>query len=163
MTLKVAKKQIDMRSSGLSGRFLILMFLFTLASLATNAADSPRPVFVKAVCFGGVSSSVLSSFREQIRASQRYRLVSGLDDNGLMGVVLTVDMKCTEHDDIAAVATAFGKARCFSKTNCHLTIDGASMRADLCDSKAPAECGRVLFKAFDDYISNPLAPPLKLQ
>jgi hypothetical protein len=71
-------------------------------------------------------------------------------------------MKCTERTNIAAVATVFGAAKCFSVKNCHLTIDGSSLRSDLCDSSASAECGRVLFKAFDDYTSNPVSPPLKL-
>lgn len=80
-----------------------------------------------------------------------------------MDGVLTADMKCTERDDVAAVATAYGEAKCFSSKNCHLAVDGTSLRPDLCDSKAAAECGRALFKAFDDYVSNPLGPPLKLQ
>jgi hypothetical protein len=80
-----------------------------------------------------------------------------------MDVVLTIDVKCAEREDVAAVATVYGKAKCFSPTNCHLAIDGSSMRSDLCDSKAAAECGRTLFRAFDDYVTNPLGPPLKLQ
>lgn len=150
-------------NSGLSRRLLIVILLFTLVPLAANSAESPRPVSVKATCLGKISSGVLSSFREEIRASQKYKLVPNLSDNGRMDVVLTVDMNCTEGNDVAAVATVYGKAKCFSSTNCHLTIDSSSIRSDLCDSKAAAECGRTLFKAFDNYMGNPLGPRLKLQ
>jgi hypothetical protein len=130
---------------------LVLILLFTLASQAANAAESPRPVFVHAVCDGKISSAVLSSFREDIRTSQKYRLVPTVDDNGSMDVVLTVYMHCTERNGAAAVATTYGKGKCVSATRCHGTVDGSSVRSALCDSNAAAECGRVLFNAFDDY------------
>jgi hypothetical protein len=150
-------------TSGLSRSLFILIYLVTVASFAANAAENPRHVSIKAVCLGKVSSAVLSSFKEEIRTSRKYQLVPNLSDNGRMDVVLTIDVKCAERDDVAAVATVYGKAKCFSPTNCHLAIDGSSMRSDLCDSKAAAECGRTLFRAFDDYVTNPLGPPLKLQ
>lgn len=89
------------------------ILLLTLASFAGNAAaESPKPVFLKAVCLSTVSSAVLSSFREEVRTSQKYQLVPNLSDNGRMDVVLTVDMNCTERNDVAAVATVYGKAKC---------------------------------------------------
>jgi hypothetical protein len=155
------KTEIGM-SAELAVPRLFLILMVTFASLAANAADGPKPVFVKATCLGKVSSSVLSFFREEMRRSQKYQLVPNLSDNGLMDLVLTIDMNCTESNDVAAVATVYGNAKCFSSTNCHVTIVGSSIRSVLCESKAVTECGRILFKAFDDYMSNPIAPRLKL-
>ncbi len=140
---------------------LLLILLFALAPLAASAVESPRSVSIHAVCDGKIPSAVLSSFREGIRTSQKYRLVRTLDDEGRMGVVLTIDMNSAERIDIVAVAITYGLAKCFSSTNCHVTIDGNSIRSALCDANAAAECGRALFKAFDDYVSTP-RPPLKL-
>src|ERR1700675_2949491 len=114
-------------NSGLPCSLLVLIWLFTLG-LAAHAAESPKPVSVKAACLGKLSSAVLSSFREEIRTSQKYQLVPNLSDNGRMDTVLTVDMKCTERNDVAAVAIVYGKAKCFSNTNCHLSIDGSSIK-----------------------------------
>ena len=97
------------------------------------------------------------------RQSQKYRLARNLADGDQMGVVLTINMNCTERTTIAAVASAYGLAKCFGEKNCHLSIDGNSVRSDLCDSNAAADCGRALFKAFDDYASTPIRLPLKLQ
>ena len=137
------------RSSGLSLRLLILNLLFTLVSLAASTGQTARPVSLKATCLGKISSAVLSSFREEIRTSQRYQLVPDLSDNGLMDVVLAVDMNCTERKDVVAVATVYGKAQCFTSKNCHLSIDTSSLRSDLCNSDDATECGRLLFKALE--------------
>jgi hypothetical protein len=153
------KTQMEMPASsnpGLAGRLLILTLLVILVSPSANAAESSGPVFVKAACLGKISSSVLSFFKEEIRTSQKYQLVPNLSDNGLMDVVLTVDMSCAEHSEVAGVATVYGKAKCFGVKNCHLSIDGSSLRSDLCGTDRATECGRALFKAFDDYMSNPL-------
>jgi hypothetical protein len=158
-------RKMETTASGksiLSRSLLIMVFLFTLASLIANAANGPKPVFIKAACLGRSSSAVLSSFREEVRSSQKYQLVPDLSDNGLMDVVLTIDMNCTERNDIAAVATVFGMAKCFGAKNCNLKIDGSSLRSDLCDSNGATECGRTLFKTFDTYTGNPLGPPLRL-
>lgn len=149
-------------NSGLSRRLLILILLFILVSLAANATESPRPVSVKAACLGKISSAILSSFREEIRTSQKYRLVPNLSDNGAFDIVLTVNVDCTEGNNSVAVATVFGAAKCFSVKNCHLSVDGSSLKSDLCDSNGATECGRTLFKAFDTYMSSPLGPPLRL-
>jgi hypothetical protein len=142
---------------------LILTLLLTIVPLTANAAESPRPVFIHGTCDGKVSSVVLSSLIEEIGTSHKYQLFRTLDDVSRMNVVLTVYMNCTEHDDIVAIAFVYGQAKCLSSKNCHLAVDGTSVRSALCDSKAAIACGRALFKAFDDYMSNPLGPPLKLQ
>ena len=144
-----------------SHRTLFLGFVFILASL-TAAQAGPQSVFVKATCNGKLSSVVLSSFIEQIRASQKYQSIANLGDSGRMDIVLHVQMSCVERDNVAAVATVYGVAKCFGPRNCHATMDGTSLRVVFCDPDAVASCGRVLFKAFDDYVTSPVAPPLRL-
>ena len=148
----------------LSCGILLLTLLPLVFSIGSDAAAEPlRPVFIKTNCEGKISSAVLSSLRGEFGSSQKYRLARTLTDDGQMDVVLTINMNCTERSSVLAVATAYGRAKCFGITNCHLSIDGSSLRSDLCDSKAAAECGRALFKSFDEYMSNPIEPPLKLQ
>jgi hypothetical protein len=80
-----------------------------------------------------------------------------------MGVVLTITVSCTERTDVAAIATTYGKAKCFPGAYCHQAVDGSTLKSALCDSSAPAECGRALFKTFDDYVSSPNGSQLQLQ
>jgi hypothetical protein len=141
----------------------IVTLLLALSSLAANASESPRPVFIHAVCDGKISSAVLSHLRDEIRISQKYQLIPTLDDNGRMDVVLTIEMTCADRDDVAAVATAYGKGKCVGPAICHGVFDASSLRADFCDSKAPAECGHTLFKAFEDYLSRPNSVHLKVE
>jgi hypothetical protein len=142
-------------------RVLILALLPVVSLMLVHAADTSKPIFVHAKCDGEKSAVVLLSLQREISSSPRYRLVHTLAEDGQMDQVLTINMTCTERAGMAAVATAYGQAKCFSAKNCHLAIDGASLRADFCDSD-PSECGRLLFKAFDDYASNPLKPSLKV-
>jgi hypothetical protein len=137
----------------LTGRSVRIL-LFTLASITAMAAENPRSsVFVKSVCNGKFSSSVLVSFREKVQASQKYQLVSALDDAGRMGVVLDVELTCTERYNVVAAATVYGAAKCFGPKNCRAAMDGASLSVTLCDSKAAGECGQALFTVFDAYMS----------
>jgi len=141
---------------------LVLILLFIVASTVANAVDRPRPVFIHAECDGRISSAVLSSFREEIMISQKYQLIPALDDNGRMDVVLIVYMNCAERNDVAAVATNYGRAHCLSATDCRGTVDGSSIKSTLCGSDT-AECGRTLFKAFDGYVNRPNPAQMKLE
>jgi hypothetical protein len=146
----------------------VLLILFVALSLATllsgiaHAADDPTSIFIRASCVDNISSNVLSALKDEIRNSKKYRLVRDQSDEGRMDVVLTMNLGCTERKDVAAIATVFGRVKCFSSTNCHHAVDGSSTRADLCDANRATECGRALFKALDDYVSDPLKPQLKL-
>lgn len=140
-------------------RFAVMLLLM-IAPSSAGAVENAKPVFIKTTCDGRISSAALSSFREEIRSSQKYQAVNTLDESGGADVVLTIHMNCTEHSDIAAMATSFGHAKCFGPKNCHVTVDGNSIRSTLCDAGAAAECGRALFKMFDEYANNPLAPRL---
>ena len=136
---------------------LILILLLGLTSLAAEA-ESSQGVFVRAQCDGKIASAVLSSFKEAIRDSQKYQLVPNLKNEGRLGKVLAIYMVCTERTDFASIATTYGQGKCIASTNCGVTVDGSSLKVAICDSYAAADCGRALFKKFDDYMSNPIAP-----
>ena len=147
-------------------KFFVQVFTFFLTVIsgfvAANAADTRKPVFVKASCSEAISSTAISSFEEEIRKSQKYRLVRDMSDEGQMDIVFIIDINCTERNGVAAIATVFGRAKCFSTTNCHVASDGSSVRAQLCNAEAAAECGRSLFKVFDDYVIDPIKPQLRV-
>jgi hypothetical protein len=109
----------------------VLILLVPLACVAAVAADSSSPVFIKSACDSKISAVALSSLKSEIITSQKYRLASNLSDNGQMDSVLTINMICTERNDVAGIATAFGRAKCFDTANCHLTIDGSSLSSVL--------------------------------
>jgi hypothetical protein len=145
---------------------LILTLSFTLATLAANAADVPKSsVFIRAACDGKASSAAITSLKAELEASQKYHVVPALSDEGRLGEVITIIMACSERADVAAVATTYGKAKCFAGGYCHQVVDGSSLESALCDSNAAVECGRALFKTFDDYVgrmNSPGAPQLQL-
>lgn len=141
---------------------LCALTVTVLAALAANGMENPKSVFVHAACDGKVSSDVVSSLREGIRGSQKYQPVRSLDDEGRSGIVLTIYMDCAERNGMVAIATSYGLAKCYGEKNCHLSVDGHSIRSTLCDSSAASECGRILFKAFDEYINRPNPSTFKL-
>jgi hypothetical protein len=118
----------------------------------TSAAEGPISVFIRAQCDGKISSAVLSSVKEAFRTSQKYRLVPTMEDEGRRGRVFAIYMVCAERTNLAAIATTYGQGICRTSTNCGLVIDGSSLKSALCDSYAAEDCGRTLFKTFDDYM-----------
>lgn len=141
---------------------LVLMALFTLVPVVARAAESPQSVYIHADCDGKVSSAVVSSFTEAIRASQKYHQVPSLDDEGRRGIVMTIYMACAERNDVIGVASSYGWAKCYGDKECHLSLDGSSIRSVLCDAKAAAECGRTLFRVLEDFIKNAEPSTFKL-
>jgi hypothetical protein len=154
--LSMSEKILE-RSTGLGipifGLFIKILLFSTLAFQTANAADNPKPVFIRAVCEGKISSSILVSLREKIRTSQKYRLISTLDDDGRMDTVMAVYMNCAERGDVAAVATTYGQGKCVSALNCRILVEGVSIRSALCEAQATVECGLALFNAFDAYVN----------
>jgi hypothetical protein len=140
--------------------YLKLVLLLTLTSTVATAGTL-RPIFIRASCEGKSSSAALSSLKEEITASQKYELARSLYDEGRMDIVLMIYMSCVERHDVIAVATNYGLAKCYSEHNCHLSVDGNSIRSTLCDTSV-AECGHMLFNALNDYLSHPSAIPFKL-
>src|ERR1700721_2886300 len=155
-------RSLSLRTSSFLLRPLVLISLLTLGPLVGHAAEPPKSVFVVGSCLDEISSNVLSTLQEQIRNSQKYRWAHNLGDGDQTAVVLTINVSCIERKNVAAIATVFGAAKCFSPTNCHHAIDGSSVRSDLCDANAAVECGRALFKAFDNYVINPIKSKLTL-
>lgn len=141
---------------------LLPILLFTLVAVAASAAESPQSVYIHADCDGKVSSAVLSSFTEAIRASQKYHQVPSLDDEGHRGIVMTIYIACAERNDVIGVASSYGWAKCYGEKECHLSLDGSSIRSVLCDAKAASECGRTLFKVLEDFIKNAEPSTFKL-
>jgi len=143
-------------------RKLILFVFLATSSLASRANDAAQGLFLKASCDGKLSSVVLSSLKDAIIASQKYRLVSSLDDDGRFDTVQTIYLVCRENNDFTAVATSYGIAKCRTKAQCASVQDGVSLQVALCNANLSADCGRALFKAFQFYLNIPNRPPLML-
>jgi hypothetical protein len=138
--------------------FLFVMLLLLFTPYKSRAAETLSPVFIKTACNGKISSMLLSSLRDVIGNSQKYRVTTTLTDDNQMDVVLTINIDCTERGNAVALASVFGQAKCFqSSSNCHFRIDVWSLRSDLCDANSATECARKLFRRFSDYVSNPIA------
>jgi len=133
---------------------LLPILLFMLAPVAARAAEGPQSVYVHADCDGKVSSAIVSSFTEAIHASQKYHQVPSLDDEGRRGIVMTIYMACSERNDVIGVASSYGWAKCYGEKECHLSLDGSSIRSVLCDANSASECGRTLFKVLEDFVKN---------
>jgi|HubBroStandDraft_6_1064221.scaffolds.fasta_scaffold1282623_1 hypothetical protein len=142
---------------------LILSAVVVLTSFFSNADDGKQPLFIMAKCDGKLSSVVLSSLKDAARTSEKYDLVSNLNNNGRLGLVQTIHLTCAENKEVTAIATQFGVAKCKSATVCHSVIDGLSLNAALCNANLSAGCGRALFKTFDAYIRRPNPTPLKIE
>jgi hypothetical protein len=140
----------------------ILIATAVFASMFCQAQTSQKPLFVMAKCDGRLSSIVLSALKDAATVSQKYYLISTLDDNGRLDVVQTIHLTCTENKDVTAIATQFGIAKCQSRTVCHSVIDGLSLNVALCNANLSVDCGRAIFKAFDTYINRPNPAPLKV-
>jgi hypothetical protein len=145
---------------------LALGFAFAL-SPSIHALNNPKNVFVRASCNGRIASAVVTSFREEIRRSQGYQLASSLSDDAGKGAVLTVYLTCTElnsgpNSGIAAVAAIYGQGRCIAGS-CHVNSYESTLRSVLCGSNTAEDCGRDLFRDFDNYWSGPNSPPLDLR
>lgn len=118
------------------GRIATFVLLSTTV-LRANEALGQAPVFIHAACDGKISTSFISSFREEVRALKKYRLVSTVDDGGRMDLVLMVYVNCTESPSVSAIAFAFGQAKCTSTKNCHLALE-AEQVAELIDARKRA-------------------------
>ena len=116
-----------------------------LTWLAAYAADSAKPVLIKATCDRETSAPLLSSFQEAIQTSNRYEMVN-LSDDGKMDVVLTINMVCPEPDNVIGVASVYGMAKCSGPQNCHHSIDGSRLNMLMCDPNGQAQCGKEHFR-----------------
>jgi hypothetical protein len=138
----------------------LLLLISLVLVVPANSEGTPKSVFIHAACNGRMSAAVLSSLRDRISGTKEYLLVRTLNDEGRMGIVLTIYMSCAEHNDVVGIATSYGVAKCYGEKNCHLSVDGLSIKSTLCDLDA-GECGRMLFGAFDEYLKH--TPPVALK
>jgi hypothetical protein len=123
----------------------LLLFAFVTASVAAYAGDERQPVFIKARCEGLNSMVVLSWITKSVTDSQKYQLVSSLDDGGNFGTVIhTIYMTCKENKDVTAIASNYGIAKCNSSKQCASVIDGESINVALCNITLSPDCGRAL-------------------
>jgi hypothetical protein len=142
---------------------VVLAGLLLASPLLSRALERPKNVFIVASCDGNIGSAVVSSLREEIRRSQGYQLATRLDDDAGRGVVLTIYISCTESRGagMAAVAKIYGQGRCV--LGCHVNSYEETLGSLLCSADVAVECGRRIFRDFDDYWSGPDSPPLDLK
>ncbi len=107
------------------------------------------PIFIKAKCGCKLSAALVSSFKDALTTSHRYRLSEELHDEGKNDKVVFVQMACMERNNTVAVASAYGLAKCVGPIECHMALDGSSMNPMLCDSSSDSQCGTELFKTLD--------------
>jgi hypothetical protein len=146
-------------------RFL-LVFAFC-CPLTCYAVDVPKAVFIKATsCTDTIPAAAVSSFREEIRGSNGYRLASSLTDDGGLGVVLTIYLNCAQDGEgrsgIASIATIYGGGRCVLGS-CHVNSYESTLQSLICGGNVAKDCGKEMFTAFDNFWSGPNAPPLDLK
>lgn len=136
--------------------FVVLGLL--LASLAANAVDKPKYVFVKDSCTGLLGAEVLTFFRQEIRASAGYQLATSLTDDGGYDVVVTVYITCVEStlpttsERVVSMASIFGTGTC-TGGSCAVSSNEPTVGAALCSGKSGARCGRDLYVSLDGYMS----------
>ena len=143
---------------------ILLLSLLPASTPLMHALDRPKNVFIVSSCDGEIGSGVLTSLREEIRRSQGYQLATRLDDDAGRGVVLTIYVSCTESHSaaIAAVGKIYGQGRCIFGS-CHVNSYEQTLGTLLCSSNVATDCGRRIFRDFDDYWSGPDSPPLDLK
>ena len=75
-----------------------------------------------------------------------------MEDNGHFDTVIdTIYMTCAENKEVVAIATQYGIAKCHSSKQCGSVNDGDSLHVALCNITLSQDCGRALFKVFDEY------------
>lgn len=135
----------------ISGTILIL--LAAPLFVAAQTVNDREPVFVHAKCDGKSSAAVLEVLKEQVAASRKYVVIPRLDATGKSDEVFEIYMHCTQGHDMVAIATSYGKGKCFGPNKCASMIDGGSIESTLCDNRTTDRCGRDLFASFDEYVS----------
>jgi hypothetical protein len=135
----------------------LTIFALILVSLAANAVENkPKRVFVTSSCKEPLGMEVLSSFRQEIRASAGYQLANSLNDDGGHDAVITVDVVCGEaviaSVRMASVASLFGTGTCTFGT-CSITPNQLTLQTQLCGENQGTRCGKALYVSLDEYMS----------
>lgn len=133
------------------------MFGLLLASLAANAVDKPKHVFIKGDCAGPLGAEIVTSLRQEIRASAGYQLATSLTDDGGYDVIITIYIECAESTlptskPIVSVASIFGTGTC-TVGSCSISSNEHSLEAALCSGNNGVKCGKDLYVSLDEYMS----------
>jgi len=70
-----------------------------------------------------------------------------------MDTVIDVRMVCVEHNGVVAVASVYGLAKCFGPSNCHVSVNGSTLNALLCEPGDETRSGLNLFKGLDEALA----------
>jgi hypothetical protein len=125
---------------------LALILWVTLTWLAAYAADSPKPVLVKATCDRRNLHPAAFFVARSAPDLKQIRDGPNLSDNGKIDVGLTINMVCAERDNVIGVASVYGMAKCLDPQNCHHSIDGSRLNMLMCDPSGQAQCGKEQFR-----------------
>jgi hypothetical protein len=146
---------LDRKGWGSRVKGLILVAMVMMGSLDAHSEGRLKPLFIKARCDGKLASKVLSALKEAARASDEFDLIPNLDDRGRLDTVETIYLTCAENNDVTAVATQFGIAKCSSTELCKSVIDGLSLNVALCNANRSSDCGHAIFEAFEAHVKRP--------
>lgn len=135
--------------------FVAVLFLITLSAQAVEPA--PKHVFIRDTCDGPLGSEIVSSLRQQLRASGGYQVANALTDDGGYSVVITVYLSCVESvlptgERVASVASIFGTGTC-TAGSCTVTSNESTLGAELCSGRSGAGCGKDLYVSLDRYMN----------
>jgi hypothetical protein len=140
-------------------KYLVLFgLLATYPTLVHAVEPKPKHVFIKADCQNTLGLEVVTSLRDAIRASAGYQLAENLTDDGGYGLVLTINVECTETtmpngELVAAIASVVGHGSCSGPRNCNISPVAETLEASLCSGHQGAPCGRDLYNSMDSYMS----------
>jgi len=137
----------------------IATFVLSVWSAAHGVDTRPKHVFVKDTgCQGQLSSDVMASFRQEIRASAGYQIATSLSDSGGYEVVVTVYAMCIETvlpvngEHVVSIATIFGTGTCTSGS-CTVRSNESTLGAMLCSGREAQGCARDFYTSLDGYMS----------
>jgi hypothetical protein len=141
-------------------KYLLLVgFLAMYPALAHAVEPKPKHIFVKTDCQDTLGMEVATALREAIRASAGYQLAENLTDDGGYGLVITMNVECTESkmpngELVVAIASVVGHGSCTGPRNCSISPFVETLEASLCSGSTGARCGRDLYNSMDLYMSN---------
>ena len=138
----------------------VATLVFTLLAAANAVESKPKHVFIKdSACDGQLSSSMMASLRQEIRASAGYQLAASLDDTGGKDVVITLYAVCLEttlphsnSEHVVSLSTIFGTGTC-TFGNCTVSSNESSLGAWLCSGNQGSSCGKDIYATLDQYMS----------
>jgi hypothetical protein len=140
-------------------RTCLIVLALVLCSSAAQAVESkPMHVWIKDFCTGPLGQEIVTSLRQEIRASAGYQLAASLADDGGDQVVVTIYITCTEstwgntRERVVSLASIFGTGVC-TLGSCSITSNEGTLGALLCSGKSGVGCGKDIYVELDNYMS----------